>query len=180
MKREAEHQKAAVLPLPKEDEQLSLFSAEAVKAIRGEEERWRGAMSKRAPWKRDFTTVSSMEVNPLSTPADVADVDFQRDLAFPGQFPFTRGIHPTGYRGKLWTMRQFAGFGTAKQTNERFHYLLEHGQTGLSTAFHLPTLYGYDSDHPYSNGEVGKCGVAVDSLADMEVLFDGIDLGRVT
>jgi len=180
MKREAEHQKAAVLPLPKEDEQLSLFSAEAVKAIRGEEERWRGAMSKRAPWKRDFTTVSSMEVNPLSTPADVADLDFERDLAFPGEFPFTRGIHPTGYRGRLWTMRQFAGFGTPRQTNERFHYLLEHGQTGLSTAFHLPTLYGYDSDHPYSAGEVGKCGVAVDTLADMETIFEGINLEAVT
>ncbi len=180
MKREAEHQKAAVLPLPKEDEQLSLFSAEAVKAIRGEEERWRGAMSKRAPWKRDFTTVSSMEVNPLSTPADVADLDFERDLAFPGEFPFTRGIHPTGYRGRLWTMRQFAGFGTPRQTNERFHYLLEHGQTGLSTAFHLPTLYGYDSDHPYSAGEVGKCGVAVDTLADMETIFEGINLEEVT
>jgi len=180
MKREAEHQKAAVLPLPKEDEQLSLFSAEAVKAIRGEEERWRGAMSKRAPWKRDFTTVSSMEVNSLSTPADVADLDFQRDLAFPGEFPFTRGIPPTGYRGRLWTMRQFAGFGTPRQTNERFHYLLEHGQTGLSTAFHLPTLYGYDSDHPYSAGEVGKCGVAVDTLADMETIFEGINLEEVT
>jgi methylmalonyl-CoA mutase N-terminal domain/subunit len=180
MKREAEHQKAAVLPLPKEDEQLSLFSAEALKAIRGEEERCRSAMPKRAPWKRDFTTVSSMEVNPLSTPADVADLDFQRDLAFPGEFPFTRGIHPTGYRGRLWTMRQFAGFGTPRQTNERFHYLMEHGQTGLSTAFHLPTLYGYDSDHPYSAGEVGKCGVAVDTLADMETIFDGINLEEVT
>src|SRR6202035_2832021 len=92
----------------------------------------------------------------------------------------TRGVHPTGYRGKLWTMRQFAGYGTAKQTNQRFHYLLDRGQTGLSTAFHLPTLYGYDSDHEMSKGEVGKCGVAIDSLADMEVLFDGIDLGRVT
>jgi len=180
MKRESEHQKAAVLPLPKEDEQLSLFSAEALKTIRGEEERWRSAMSKRAPWKRDFTTVSSMEVNPLSTPADVSDLDFQRDLGFPGEFPFTRGIHPTGYRGRLWTMRQFAGFGTPRQTNKRFHYLLEHGQTGLSTAFHLPTLYGYDSDHPYSAGEVGKCGVAVDTLADMETIFDGINLEEVT
>src|SRR5438128_9782718 len=180
MKREAEREKTAVLAPPKQDEQLSLFSAEALRAIRKEEERWRSAASKRAPWKKDFTTVSSMEVNPLATPADVADLDFQRDLAFPGEFPFTRGIHPTGYRGRLWTMRQFAGFGTPKQTNERFHYLLEHGQTGLSTAFHLPTLYGYDSDHLYSLGEVGKCGVAVDTLADMETIFDGINLEDVT
>src|SRR5205807_902772 len=126
------------------------------------------------------TTVSGMEVNPLATPADIAGLDFQRDVASPGEFPYTRGIHPSGYRGKLWTMRQFAGFGTAKQTNERFHYLLEHGQTGLSTAFHLPTLYGYASDHPASNGEVGKCGVAVDTLADMETIFDRISLEDVT
>src|SRR5438128_7608118 len=180
MKREAEREKTAVLAPPKQDEQLSLFSAEALRAIRKEEERWRSAASKRAPWKKDFTTVSGMEVNPLSTPNDVANLDFERDLAFPGEFPYTRGIHPSGYRGKLWTMRQFAGFGTAKQTNERFHYLLQQGQTGLSTAFHLPTLYGYDSDHHYSAGEVGKCGVAVDSLKDMETLFDGINLEDVT
>jgi methylmalonyl-CoA mutase N-terminal domain/subunit len=183
----AEAQKAAVLPTPPQpaEEQLSLFSAEALRAIRNDAARWRREVydplvAKRGAWKSDFTTVSGMEVNPLATPADVADVDFQRDLSFPGQFPFTRGIHPTGYRGKLWTMRQFAGFGTPKQTNERFHYLLEHGQTGLSTAFHLPTLYGYDSDHPYSAGEVGKCGVAVDTLADMETIFDGINLEEVT
>jgi methylmalonyl-CoA mutase N-terminal domain/subunit len=156
-----------------------------LRIIREEAVRWRRevhdpAVAKRGPWKKDFTTVSGMEVNPLATPNDVANLDFQRDLSFPGQFPFTRGIHPTGYRGRLWTMRQFAGFGTAKQTNERFHYLLEHGQTGLSTAFHLPTLYGYDSDHPYSAGEVGKCGVAVDTLADMETIFEGIDLEKVT
>jgi len=183
----AETEKAAVLAQPPaaREEQLSLFSAEALKAIREDAARWRRtvhdpAVSKRGPWKRDFTTVSSMEVNPLATPEHVADLDFGRDLAFPGEFPFTRGIHPTGYRGKLWTMRQFAGFGTPKQTNQRFHYLLEHGQTGLSTAFHLPTLYGYDSDHPFSAGEVGKCGVAVDTLADMETIFEGIDLEEVT
>src|SRR5438128_10897244 len=180
MKREAEREKTAVLAPPKQDEQLSLFSAEALRAIRKEEERWRSAASKRAPWKKDFTTVSGMEVNPLSTPVDVANLDYDRDLASPGQFPFTRGIHKSGYRGRLWTMRQFAGFGTAKQTNERFHYLLEHGQTGLSTAFHLPTLYGYDSDHHYSAGEVGKCGVAVDTLADMETVSDGIGREDVT
>src|SRR6058998_3520308 len=185
MKREAEELKAAVLPLPKEDQQLSLFSPEALRAIRNDAARWRRevhdpVVARRGPWKTDFTTVSGMEVNPLATPLDVGSLDFQRDLTFPGQFPFTRGIHPTGYRGRLWTMRQFAGFGTAKQTNERFHYLMSHGQTGLSTAFHLPTLYGYDSDHPFSAGEVGKCGVAVDTLADMETIFDGIDLEQVT
>jgi methylmalonyl-CoA mutase N-terminal domain/subunit len=180
MKREAEQQKTAVLLPPAQEEQLPLFSDEALRAIRHDQERWRSAASKRAPWKKDFTTVSSMEVNPLATPLDVAGLDFQRDLAFPGEFPYTRGIHPTGYRGRLWTMRQFAGFGTPKQTNERFHYLMEHGQTGLSTAFHLPTLYGYDSDHPYSAGEVGKCGVAVDTLADMETIFEGINLEDVT
>ncbi len=185
MKRAVEQEKTAVLPPPKEDQQLSLFSAESLTAIRAEAARWRRevhdpAVAKRGQWKKDFSTVSSMEVNPLATPIDVANLDFERDLAFPGEFPFTRGIHPSGYRGKLWTMRQFAGFGTPKQTNERFHYLLEHGQTGLSTAFHLPTLYGYDSDHHYSRGEVGKCGVAVDTLADMETIFDGINLEEVT
>jgi len=177
---------APAVPVPAGgDEQLSLFSAEALDALRKDEARWRREVhdplvAKKAPWKKDFTTVSGMEVNPLATPDDIASLDFDRDLAFPGEFPYTRGIHPTGYRGKLWTMRQFAGFGTARQTNERFKYLLEHGQTGLSTAFHLPTLYGYDSDHHFSAGEVGKCGVAVDSLADMEILFDGIDLEKVT
>src|SRR5260370_28027004 len=181
MKRAVEQEKTAVLPPPKEDQQLSLFSAESLTAIRAEAARWRRevhdpAVAKRGQWKKDFSTVSSMEVNPLATPIDVANLDFERDLAFPGEFPFTRGIHPSGYRGKLWTMRQFAGFGTPKQTNQRFHYLLEHGQTGLSTAFHLPTLYGYDSDHHYSRGEVGKCGVAGDTLAGMETVFHGINL----
>ncbi|HKB81363.1 MAG TPA: methylmalonyl-CoA mutase family protein, partial [Thermoanaerobaculia bacterium] len=178
----AETDKSAVLtPLPATaEEQLPLFSPEALKSIRDGGERWRRVAAKKSPWKRDFTTVSGMEVNPLATPADVAALDFDRDQSFPGEFPYTRGIHPTGYRGRLWTMRQFAGFGTPKQTNERFKYLLQQGQTGLSTAFHLPTLYGYDSDHPYSAGEVGKCGVAVDTLADMETIFEGIDLEKVT
>ncbi len=147
-------------------------------------ERWeksaRKSFARKAPWKSDFTTVSGVEVNALGGPDTLAGFDPERDLGWPGEYPFTRGVQPTMYRGKLWTMRQFAGYGTARQTNRRFHYLLAHGQTGLSTAFHLPTLYGYDSDHEMSKGEVGKCGVAVDSLADMEVLFDGIDLGRVT
>ena len=146
--------------------------------------RWRESserdFAKVPPWKKDWTTVSGAPVEPLAGPDTIAGFDAERDLSWPGEYPYTRGVHPTGYRGKLWTMRQFAGYGTAKQTNERFHYLLEHGQTGLSTAFHLPTLYGYDSDHEMARGEVGKCGVAIDSLRDMEVLFDGIDLGRVT
>ena len=125
------------------------------------------------------TTISGIEVEPLYTP-DTVDVDYARDLGFPGEFPFTRGVYPSMYRGRLWTMRQFAGFGTAEETNERFRYLLEHGQTGLSTAFDMPTLMGYDSDHPRSLGEVGREGVAIDSLADMETLFAGIPLGEVS
>jgi methylmalonyl-CoA mutase N-terminal domain/subunit len=144
------------------------------------EEEARKALAKAPAWKKDWTTVSGAPVEPLAGPDTQPGFDFERDLGWPGEYPYTRGVHPTGYRGKLWTMRQFAGFGTAKQTNERFHYLLDHGQTGLSTAFHLPTLYGYDSDHYMARGEVGKCGVAIDSLRDMEVLFDRIDLGRVT
>lgn len=127
-----------------------------------------------------FTTLSGTTVKRLYTPADVQDLDFQKDIGYPGQPPYTRGIHPTMYRGKLWTMRQFSGFGTPEDTNARFHYLLAQGQSGLSVAFHLPTLMGLDSDHPMSEGEVGRCGVAVDSLADMEVLFGGIDLEKIT
>ncbi|HEY9422069.1 MAG TPA: methylmalonyl-CoA mutase family protein, partial [Thermoanaerobaculia bacterium] len=147
-------------------------------------QRWEAAKDKaeaQAPfWKKDFTTVSGMEIPHLITPEQVADIDPNRDIGIPGEYPYTRGVHPTGYRGKLWTMRQFAGFGTAADTNQRFKYLLSQGQTGLSVAFHLPTLYGYDSDHYMSKGEVGKCGVTVDTLADMEILFDGIPLGEVT
>jgi len=129
---------------------------------------------------KEFTTVSSYPIRRLHTPADLVDWDRERDLGYPGQPPYTRGIHATMYRGRLWTMRQFAGFGTAEDTNQRFRYLLAHGQTGLSTAFDLPTLMGYDSDHPLSEGEVGKCGVAISSLEDMETLFDQIPLGDVT
>lgn len=127
-----------------------------------------------------FTTVSMRPVDRLYSPAELADFDYGRDLGFPGEPPYTRGIHATGYRGKFWTMRQFAGFGTPEQTNERFKYLLAHGQTGLSVAFDLPTLMGYDADHAVSEGEVGKCGVAISSLADMETLFEGIPLADVT
>jgi len=177
---------SAVVPQPPQAaaEQLPLFSTEAMAAVQQEETQWRRevldpVLAKKPFWKKDFTTVSGMEVNPMATPLSVGGQDFH-EIAYPGQFPYTRGIHPTGYRGRLWTMRQFAGFGTAAQTNERFKYLLSQGQTGLSVAFHLPTLYGYDSDHYYSAGEVGKCGAAIDSLADMETLFEGINLEEVT
>jgi methylmalonyl-CoA mutase, N-terminal domain len=126
-----------------------------------------------------FSTISGIETDPLATPENV-ELDYDRDLGYPGVFPFTRGVYPSMYRGKLWTMRQFAGFGTAEETNARFRYLLDHGQTGLSTAFDMPTLMGYDSDHPRSLGEVGREGVAVDSLEDMETLFAGIPLGEVS
>ncbi len=129
---------------------------------------------------KGFTTTSLKPIERLYTPRDLADTSFTEDIGFPGQPPYTRGIHPTGYRAKVWTMRQFAGFGSAFDTNQRFKYLLEHGQTGLSTAFDLPTLMGYDSDHRMSEGEVGKCGVAISSRQDMEVLFDGIPLDQVT
>jgi methylmalonyl-CoA mutase, N-terminal domain len=130
--------------------------------------------------KPTFRTVSLDEVNRLYTPADVAQIDTENDIGSPGEFPYTRGIHASGYRGRLWTMRQFAGFGTPEETNLRFKYLSREGQTGLSVAYDLPTLMGYDADSPLSEGEVGKCGVAVSSLADMEALFDGIDLEQVT
>jgi methylmalonyl-CoA mutase, N-terminal domain len=126
-----------------------------------------------------FSTMSGIENEPLYSP-ESGRVDYEADLGYPGVFPFTRGVYPSMYRGRLWTMRQFAGFGTAAETNERFRYLLEHGQTGLSTAFDMPTLMGYDSDHPRSEGEVGREGVAVDSLDDMETLFEGIPLGEVS
>ena len=125
-------------------------------------------------------TISDIPLKTLYGPDDVAQLDLDRDLALPGEYPYTRGIHPTMYRGRLWTMRQFAGFGNAKQTNARYHYLLAQGQMGLSVAFDMPTLMGFDSDAPQSLGEVGKCGVAIDSLADMEQLFDGIDMGAIT
>ncbi|MEP6570814.1 MAG: methylmalonyl-CoA mutase family protein [Acidobacteriota bacterium] len=153
--------------------------------IEAEVERWNAetlepALAKHPELKERFETVSLEEVDRLYTPADVAQVDFTRDISFPGEFPYTRGIHPTGYRGKMWTMRQFAGFSTPEETNSRFRYLLEQGQTGLSVAYDLPTLMGYDADSPLSEGEVGKCGVAVSSLADMEVLFDQIPLEQVS
>jgi methylmalonyl-CoA mutase N-terminal domain/subunit len=142
---------------------------------------WREELYEATPERRGelFSTMSGVENEPLYSPDNV-EIDYERELGFPGVFPFTRGVYPSMYRGRLWTMRQFAGFGTAEETNERFRYLLEHGQTGLSTAFDMPTLMGYDSDHVRAEGEVGREGVAVDSLADMETLFAGIPLGEVS
>src|SRR5688500_11295578 len=144
-----------------------------------EAERWYRERFAATP-ERDalFTTLSGEPVRPLYTPEDVGP--FEERIGFPGEYPFTRGVYPSMYRGRLWTMRQFAGFGTAEETNERFRYLLDHGQTGLSTAFDMPSLMGHDSDHPRSLGEVGREGVAVDTLDDMETLFAGIDLGEVS
>jgi len=128
----------------------------------------------------EFTTVSSLPIGRLYAPEDLAGIDFENDIGWPGEYPYTRGVQPTAYRGRLWTMRMFAGLGTAEDTNARFKYLLKHGQTGLSTAFDLPTLMGHDSDSPLAEGEVGKEGVAVATLRDMEILFDGIPLGEVS
>ncbi|MDQ7828401.1 MAG: methylmalonyl-CoA mutase family protein [Armatimonadota bacterium] len=158
---------------------------EALARLEAERRRWeattlREALAARPERRERFSTISDVEVGRLYTPADVADLDYLRDLGFPGEYPFTRGIHPTMYRGRLWTMRQFAGFGTPEESNRRFHYLLRLGQTGLSVAFDMPTLMGYDADHPRAQGEVGREGVAVSSLADMEVLFEGIPLDEIT
>ncbi|MDZ4132140.1 MAG: methylmalonyl-CoA mutase family protein, partial [Dethiobacteria bacterium] len=125
-------------------------------------------------------TVSGRQIEALYTSADQKNFDYERDLAFPGSYPYTRGVQPNMYRGRLWTMRQFSGFGDAFDSNRRYRYLLEQGQTGLSVAFDMPTIMGYDSDHERSLGEVGRCGVAIDSLEDMEVLFEGIPLDQVT
>jgi methylmalonyl-CoA mutase N-terminal domain/subunit len=160
------------------------LETETIERLRRELAAWRSgpvqeAQRKVSPRLERFVTWSDVEVPDLVTPADVA-IDYQTDLGLPGQFPFTRGVQPTMYRGRPWTMRMFAGFGTPEQTNQRFRYLLAQGQTGLSTAFDFPTLMGYDSDSPRSLGEVGMCGVAVDTLRDMEVLFDQIPLDKVT
>jgi methylmalonyl-CoA mutase N-terminal domain/subunit len=153
--------------------------------LREDAARWEretlGPQLERAPERTEpFTTVSGTPVARLYTPLDVAGLDYRRDVGFPGEYPFTRGVQPTMYRGRLWTMRQFSGYGSAEETNRRYRYLLEQGQTGLSVAFHLPTLYGYDSDDPRAENEVGRCGVAVDSLQDMQEVFRGLPLDRIT
>ena len=162
-----------------------MYDHSTVQHIRESTEAWektdvQKAQARMAERHAAFTTISGAAVNRLYTPADVADLDYDRDLGLPGRYPFTRGVHPTGYRGKLWTMRMFSGFGTAEETNARFKYLLAQGQTGLSVAFDIPTLYGYDTDAQEAIGEFGKCGVAISSLADMEALLDGIPLDQVT
>ncbi len=155
------------------------------------DKRWLEQINKRnMDWERKaslsgerqnrFATTSGIPIKRLYTPVDIAGMDYLANVGFPGEYPFVRGIHPTGHRGRLWTMRMFAGFGTAEETNQRFKYLLDHGETGLSVAFDMPTLMGYDTDAPEAGGEFGKCGVAISSLADMEVLFDGIPIDQVT
>jgi methylmalonyl-CoA mutase N-terminal domain/subunit len=158
---------------------------ESHEQIKAAHERWEQQTLwpalKRAPERAvRFMTTSSAPVERLYTPLDLVESEYERDIAHPGEYPYTRGIHPTGYRGKVWTMRMFAGFGTAEETNARFHYLLGQGQTGLSIAFDMPTLYGRDTDHPLVEGEFGKCGVAVSSLADMEILLAGLPLDQIS
>ncbi len=158
---------------------------EELQRLQEKHENWqettlRSALSQHPERMESFMTTSSAPVERLYTPLDVPSLDYERDLGFPGEYPYTRGVHATMHRGRLWTMRMFAGFGTAEETNARYKYLLEHGETGLSVAFDMPTLYGYDTDAPEALGEFGKCGVAVSSLADMEVLFDGIPVDEVT
>lgn len=158
---------------------------EQLTAAQEETERWEKetlepVINKIPERKKSFEGVSLEPVNRLYTESDTENINRKEEIAFPGEYPYTRGIHPTGYRGRLWTMRQFAGFGSPEETNRRFKYLMEHGQTGLSVAYDLPALMGYDADDPLSEGEVGKCGVAISSLADFEVLFDGIPLEQVT
>ncbi len=162
-----------------------MYDRRAVEEVRARRRVWEETTLKehmrRAPERRArFVTCSSKEVERVYAPDDLEGFDYLKKLGFPGEYPFTRGIHPTMYRGQLWTMREFSGFGTAEDTNRRFKYLLEHGETGLSIAFHLPTIYGYDSDHDFSRGEIGKCGVAIDSLKDFEILFSGIPMDKVT
>jgi methylmalonyl-CoA mutase N-terminal domain/subunit len=161
-----------------------MFKDEIIEKLAGEEKQWqrlyRDSVAKNPERVQRFSTVSDRPVKNLYTPLDITDLDYSRDIGFPNQYPFTRGVQPTMYRGRLWTMRMFAGLGSAKDTNERFHLLVNHGQTGLSTAFDMPTLMGYDTDSPKSRGECGRCGVAIDTLSDMEVLFDGLPIDKIT
>ena len=162
-----------------------MFDEKKLKELKHERQRWEQTtlpkwLKQSCERKSDFHNHSGMPVNRLYTPEDISDMDYVRDMGFPGEYPFLRGVHATMYRGRLWTMRMFSGFGTAADTNKRFKYLLKEGETGLSTAFDYPTIMGYDSDHPMAKGEVGICGVAIASLRDMEMLFDGIPLDKVT
>lgn len=162
-----------------------MFDPEQLKALREAMEKWeettlQTSLARRSERRERFMTTSSETVNRLYTPLDISELDYLEDLGLPGEYPYTRGIHPTMYRGRLWTKRMFAGFGTAEETNQRFKYLLDQGQTGLSIAFDLPTLMGYDTDAPEATGEFGRCGVAVSSLQDMEILLDDIPLDKVS
>ncbi len=162
-----------------------MYDKEKLQRIRKHKQEWENTTLKKSTSRfperqEEFVTTSSAPVERLYTPDDVADLDYERDLGFPGEFPYTRGIHATMYRGRLWTMRMFAGFGTAEETNARFKYLLSQGETGLSIAFDMPTLYGLDTDDPRAVGEFGKCGVAVSSLKDMEVLMEGIPMDKIS
>ena len=162
-----------------------MFDRHELETLSEQSEQWeegllKGTLARHPERQERFMTTSSAPVNRLYTPLDVAELDYDRDLGFPGEYPCTRGVHATMHRGRLWTMRMFAGFGTAEETNTRYKYLLDHGETGLSVAFDMPTLYGYDTDDPQAQGEFGRCGVAVSSLADMEVLFDGIPVDEIT
>ncbi|NIO05377.1 MAG: methylmalonyl-CoA mutase [Proteobacteria bacterium] len=161
-----------------------MIGEEELIKIKKDKNQWKKdlkAAQSKTPFRRNrFSTVSDLEIEGLYTPEDVKDLDYTEKLGFPGHYPFTRGVQPSMYLGRLWTMRMFSGLGGPEDTNERFKYLLEHGETGLSVAFHFPTLMGYDSDSPMARGEIGKCGVAIDTLKDMEILFDGIPLERVT
>ena len=157
-----------------------MLSPEDIKRLKEKGAGWREESASASQRKPDYKTLSQIPVEQVYTPGNLEQTDYIRDIGLPGEYPFLRGVHPTGYRSRLWTMRMFAGFGTAEETNSRFKYLLENGQTGLSVAFDMPTLYGYDTDAPQAAGEFGKCGVAVSSLADMELLFDEIPLDRIT
>jgi len=162
-----------------------MIDKKELKKIKLEKENWEKncynpLVNKSPERKKKFENLSSNEIKNLYTPEDISHLDFLKDIGFPGEFPFLRGVHATMHRGRLWTMRQFAGFGSAEETNERYKYLLNHGETGLSVAFDYPTLYGYDTDHPLSRGEFGKCGVAISSLKDMEILFSDIPIDKVT
>ncbi len=164
---------------------MRVYDRDTAKRLAEERKRWEETtvakvVSKFPERRETFKTFSGIEVKRCFLPSDVEDLDYERDLGFPGEYPFTRGVQPTMYRGRFWTMRQYAGFGTAEESNRRYKYLLSQGQTGLSVAFDLPTQMGYDSDHPMAAGEVGRVGVAIDSLADMEILFDGIPLDKVS
>jgi methylmalonyl-CoA mutase N-terminal domain/subunit len=163
-----------------------MFDKEEMKKIKQLNKEWENNVVQktleRFPERKEkkFVTGSGKEVERLYTPENLEESDYNKDLNFPGQYPYTRGVQPTMYRGRFWTMRQYAGFGTAEESNKRYKYLLDQGQTGLSVAFDLPTQIGYDSDHTMSLGEVGKVGVAIDSLKDMEMLFNGIPLDKVS